>query len=1615
MKTLKLLIAFSLLIATAQLKAQNAEQTVREAEKSINQKVDELHQLAAQKQIQAAFDKIDEINKEISREITWGTFDEKYKEAKMKNPGFTFDIKGDLPPQLSPAFWADFEQKCNKILADQEIIIEGMQSAILLNKMDKCLAYGKQLKTLYETVSGVVENLGTGNVPKFAYDLYQNSKEAIENYEEGENAYVEGLELEAAKAKWNLTIAKTKKSKDQYNEFRRYIKSNQIAINDFNAHIKYLNKLKESAKSGVLSPLTYADNKYNWNYEPFTKEVNKSCADFELYEIKCEDFRVTYEDINRRARKDWSTVKGNILASDDNEKKKEFLDYHSQRWTEYLNIATATFNKTYNKHCGTASQEKKIAELNPDANLPPAKKQEELQETKEEKPSSDENETDSQPEIKNEQTQAKTATPIVPEKKAEPQQNTAVKINTSDKYWENTIPENAEKEWMQDGRQFEIRYKSAGRTVGFRRYDDADFKIPVREESMDNFAIKHGAQRIFSHTDNLTGIWLYQLSFYRADLKTGPEVYFNQDGTITARIKYFIDGLELSEAEYKQKAKNDKSLAPPDVYLDPKWKVIPAEKNIPDPPRPVDTKDLAFHQLTIPANAVKYIDARISSDGDKYYSEYYYSTTNINQYVGERSWLNSKIIYEEIEMGQKAMYRHWTQEGELTRIWFKIFDSNQQKYRDAGFLYSKENGIVYRKYDGTKCTPDEYQNERKKYPHLPATEILEVLNKRPTIAPNSHPDPAGTNQDVTSVWIPNTAQIWRMRIEPKRISIDYSHDHSKIGNQSWHDSKMTIPASKGLYANGKSLYIVSWFEDGAVNYANITGRLQKDGVNISFNNDKTIKKHSYLGSSVKDSEIRKKWYEGIPNIPAKEAYLSPSLKNNMTPPQIPQAEMTPLFRQIWMKESTSANTSLIAEQQQLQEKPPVIPEENNTNNYQQLQREELFKLLEEINKKVEAADKSFDKPYWEETKTGTATMQATNPRQESLDILRSAVPIVERAKYPENKGGLYHLLAIKLVNYSGRVFAFNAKQDFFKLAAELVTKADQLLTSNVYVKNDLSEAYCTSAEVWRNMTQKALWGNHAYNKMDCDKMVIQQYERAVQANPNNQKARKMLEQLKAPKPSVPAEVENFEKIDQDTWNNAQTIMAKLDNNEEIKTPESNPIAIANMTLSIGNGSVSIMRCGGKDWEEIKESPVEIYVCDKIKTSNDATNVSITFESDRTFLAIKNGSEVEFADNVLYITRGGTMLRVQKRGNKFLVISPTAAVGVRGTVFEVNVGNDKSTDTYLYEGLVELRNNSEIGYLLPGQKITAKKGEDKLQQTTFDSNQRIQSEWGTLDIQQQKHEQLVAEVSGIKKTAAKSQNPASTTTAQTSDPFTGVATQSNSSANSSEVSFSWSPSGTFSSVMIQDQIKFGTHNLIARIPTAVNENTLVTVNWYLNNQLVSTGKHTIMKEANFFDGQIVTGGEPINPGKYKVEFVINNAIHKSAEIEILAPEKLDQQKATQKYVVALQAMQQALDLVDRGDLYNAGIKASTVLNDLRTVLYSAPLLPDIQSVTEMSLALMTFTEVIHAANNNAETEANEWVKRSLGHARRSNLLCKDPQFKISTNKIVSALEKAFPEF
>ena len=939
-------------------------------------------------------------------------------------------------------------------------------------------------------------------------------------------------------------------------------------------------------------------------------------------------------------------------------------------------------------------------------------------------------------------------------------------------YWEKTLLANTETDWIYYGGGLEVRHKVDNRTVCYQLYYDPEFKFLKKEVFYDNFILKHGPYREFAKDKRTQKVYLKLTGYYRLNKKVGPWVTYNQDRTVS-KVEYWIDDKKVEDFQYKTKQQQDKSLPPIECYKTYDWlgvKLI----NVKDKPEMItiaDFQEYGFNFADKYGVAKKVDDDDIKGLGTEretiYYTERLYAKNAARQELGTWCWylyLNDKKILRHIQnFGNfEIIRRDYMEDGSVKELFFVLRNdlmgtgnvySNSITMKIGPHYNNDRGNITVKYYDGKDHDGKDHEISKAQYGKLyevnnllPHPEIYKQSGalKYPKYKNYDFEVKPSLNSDL--VEFDDGEKVWQASIDSYgRFTVKFVKNHRDAGYLGWEDIERKIPRQssfrKGFYSLSKGY---------------IRGKLSSFGITPAHGNKYYIR-FDENGEVTQTSERSKNYQIYLKYFPD---YVYPEPSNSMINSpfpefEFPKDEITPLYesyiKSLKNPSSVSNLNQVIASQNETSKDSDRKTEDDQSeaDNYQQLQRQEFFTLAEEIQKIIEKADESFNKKYWNDPNSSKVTMNETNPKQEAFDILRRAIPKAKAAKYRENEAALNYLLAMKFTEYSGRVFGNKAKQDFFIEAAQLIVKTDQLIPQIKHLKTkaDLSDMYCTSAEVWRDMTRKAQWGAHAYNKMACDKKVIQQYERAVQTDPNNQKARRILENLKAPKKAIPAAVEKFEAIPDESWNKAQEEMFRMDEErswkELNKKPEINYLEVCEMTLEFLEGSVSLWRSGAESWELVTDTHIYLFNRDKIKTSDDARGVSITYTSDRTFLAIKNSAEVEIIDeNSLIIKRGGGCVQVHKKGSKFVVITPTGVIGVRGTKFEVNVKADKTTETYLYEGVVEARNGSDIAYLVPGQKMVAKKGEDKLQQSNFNAQQRLETHWRGFDQQKRKHEQIV---------------------------------------------------------------------------------------------------------------------------------------------------------------------------------------------------------------------------------------------------------------------------------
>ena len=1672
---------------------QNAEQEIMKVVNEINNDIESVHQLASQKRIYDAIAKLDKIYSKLNHERQWGTFDEKYKEAKRSNPSFTYKIRKDLPPQLEATYWKSKEEQCKRILANQDVVIEGMKAARSFNNEEKFISLLKQLKTGYDAISGIIENAASANFIKLGYDLHGNFNDAIDNYKNYEEADLKNLELDAKMAKFNLTIAKAEKNKSNFKSFQNYLKDNYDAVVDFKINVDYLNKIKNTIDSGPIDKLSFVDHKYNWNYGPFQKEVEELVKNFKIEDDYCADFKREYEEINTSAKKDLAKVIKNIEASDDNENKQKFLKENNAKWSEYFGVVNPKFTKAYKNNCEKTKQQQTSAnEITNNSNLGnnttvkavndrflkiesleiensygvstnsfnPGQQAKVRFTTKWEGkwlehvqlkilldnevvldeihsfrnsmgdfsdrfsktiliPSHFGNGAynlslyiSRDPKILNKSIQVKCTPKTIKFNVVDTSNQTTTQTNeedegeeenkdeeivkevknttkpsitysgSSDKYWENEIPDNATKDWaiLKEGisTSYEVKYSVNGRTVGYRVFSDAEFKKPLSESIRNNIAVKHGVQRRFSF-DKEGNYFVYEIEFYRANKQVGPVLKLNEKGIITNP-----DAL----SSYKANQAKDNSMHPVEAYHQVKIaKYIPTELQL-SLVQIANTGNVDYASINIPSNPIKLI--RNSSSG---YFEKYYSSNVLKQHVGTYNFSGEKLRSATKRSGRKVVSWSFGYNNLNAITTYLLNDKylyNQDYYTDdkikVGKRISKDKTAIY--LFGKVTDEQSYLNAKAKNNWLPALDDTDAILKQPFKFQN-YPDPVWATTNPLNLFIEDGSKLWKVVISSTATYCIYVKNNNISGRIKWIDKKQRLLE---VYRDMHRIYNIQWSDDGTLFNAHISGHIEGDGLKIAKKNGEIVptnydKPEHYSYSSN---------YGNIKNTPSLEVLNSSRLNDVIDQPKFPQAEVTPLFKDIWNGvevDYSSPTFESLSEQNQFDNIQTEQSDSKEEDNYQELQRQEFFTLAQDVQKIIEKADASFNKKYWEDPNSSRVTINETNPKQEAFDILRSALPVIKKAKYPENEASINNLLAMKFTEYSGRVFGFRAKQEFFLEATKLINRSDQLIPQIKHLKSkaDLSEMYCLSAEVWRDMTRKAQWGNHEYNKMACDKKVIEQYELAIQTDPNNQKARRILEGLKAPKKAVPEVVEKFEKLPDETWNKAE--MVRLENEEEIyKEPEVNPIMIAEMTLTIQNGSVSIKRSGAEDWEVVSNSHIPLFTGDVIKTSADAKGVSITYNSNKAFLAIKNSAEVKIiGENYLMISRGGAMVQVEKKGSKFVVVTHAVNIGVRGTEFEVKVADDKSTETFLYEGVVETRNSSEVGYLVPGEKMSAKKGESKLNQSAFNASQRKTSIWGNLEQQRTKHEQI------------KALNPISrneSLSISANDPIV------------QNVMIAASPDRNYHSVLVATNLDYQYKALVARCAVNVRTKTALTVNWYYNNQSqpISIGNYEVLPQASKFDAVLFSNDKPLNPGVYKTEFVMNSSVIGNGTVKIKTQELYSEQEAQKYYIEAVKAMDMALQFLNGGNYTNAGELARSSLPILQSVMYNAPNLPDVFAVLQAAQTIIAMDEVNNLLQQNETQKALEWAKVSLASVNTAHQNCKDYQFKQTLTNLKKVVEE-----
>jgi len=95
------------------------------------------------------------------------------------------------------------------------------------------------------------------------------------------------------------------------------------------------------------------------------------------------------------------------------------------------------------------------------------------------------------------------------------------------------------------------------------------------------------------------------------------------------------------------------------------------------------------------------------------------------------------------------------------------------------------------------------------------------------------------------------------------------------------------------------------------------------------------------------------------------------------------------------------------------------------------------KLMNNFNELISKADEAFNRKYWNESQ---GTRASSNPKQESLDLLRKAELLIAQQKDVLKQYSMVLKLAGKYADYAKRVFANSAKVEFIEAAGKMLAQ-----------------------------------------------------------------------------------------------------------------------------------------------------------------------------------------------------------------------------------------------------------------------------------------------------------------------------------------------------------------------------------------------------------------------------------------------------------------------------------------------------------------------------------------------------------------------------------------------
>ena len=227
---------------------------------------------------------------------------------------------------------------------------------------------------------------------------------------------------------------------------------------------------------------------------------------------------------------------------------------------------------------------------------------------------------------------------------------------------------------------------------------------------------------------------------------------------------------------------------------------------------------------------------------------------------------------------------------------------------------------------------------------------------------------------------------------------------------------------------------------------------------------------------------------------------------------------------------------------------------------------------------------------------------------------------------------------------------------------------------------------------------------------------------------------------------------------------------------------------------------------------------------------------------------------------------------------------------------------------------------------------------------------------------------------------------------------------------------WGPNAAFSAVAVTATVPYGPVALVARYDhPPLSRRTQLRVSWYLDDgpEPVSVGDYELERGDGHFDAAMLLANQAINPGTYRAVFAMAGQEVGSGQLRITPPQGLDGRDPAEVYLTGLNALQAALQAVDRADAKAAEGHATAALPALATAMAASRQLPDTVATHELAQAVIAVGRMSSAAERGQKASALEWASRALAHARNVQNWASDAQLKSTAKQIADTMGRALP--